>query len=242
MALGFITQFEVSQCDSMKISISLGGSLLTRNQDPQNFFHYADVLKGLKGKGHQIVVVCGGGKTAREYIETGKLLGATPTLQDRLGILATHLNALLLISALGEDAHHHVHRRGSEIKRNIDGKILVGGGHLPGSSTDYRAVQFAKAMEGDLIVNATDYGGIFDKDPSKSVDAKKIETCSYECLEKIVIERFKQEPGHYGLFDLKAVRLASKIKLPLVFIDGRDPLEIIRAVEGTHHGTLVCEQ
>ena len=32
-----------------------------------------------------------------------------------------------------------------------------------------------------------------------------------------------------------------KIKVPLVFIDGADPEEIIRAVEGGHSGTLVKE-
>jgi uridylate kinase len=239
--LGFITQFEAFQDDLMKVSISLGGSLLTRDQDPENFFLYARTLKHLKAEGHKLVVVCGGGKTARNYIKTGQMLGASSTLQDRLGILATHVNALFLISALGEDAHNHVHKRGVEIKRNLDGKILVGGGYLPGASTDYRAVQFAEAMDGDLIVNATDYGGIFDKDPSKFTDAKKIDLCSYDCLERIINERFEQKPGDYGLFDLKAVRLASKRRLPIVFIDGTDPKEIIRAVEGGHNGTTVCE-
>jgi uridylate kinase len=169
------------------------------------------------------------------------MLGASLKLQDRLGILATHLNALFLISALGEDAHHHIHKRGRDVKRNLDGKILVGAGYLPGASTDYRAVQFAEAMGGDLIVNATDYGGIFDKDPSKFADARKINLCSYNYLERIIKERFEQKPGDYGLFDLKAVRLASRIRLPIVFIDGADPQEIIRAIEGGHNGTTVCE-
>jgi isopentenyl phosphate kinase len=35
------------------------------------------------------------------------------------------------------------------------------------------------------------------------------------------------------------VRRAKKLKVPLVFIDGSDPDEIMRAVEGGHGGTEV---
>jgi uridylate kinase len=121
----------------MIVSISLGGSLLTREPIPETFKKYADVLRRLKERGHTLIVVCGGGKPARDWIRLAKELGADAHLQDRLGVHATHLNALLLIAALGPDAHPHVHRRGSEIKRNLGDRILVGGGHLPGSSTTW---------------------------------------------------------------------------------------------------------
>lgn len=223
----------------MKVSISLGGSLLTRNQDADTYMRYADVLKRLKEKGHQLVVVCGGGSPAREYIDIARRLGAPEALQDRLGILATHLNAILLIAALGVDADPRIHRQSGEIRKNLNSRILVGGGHLPGSSTDYRAVLFAKAMDADLIVNATDYGGVFDRDPSKYADAEQYRSLSYKQLKEIIRSRFQQLPGEYGLFDLKATRLAYKCRIPIIFIDGTDPEEIIRAIEGGHSGTEV---
>ncbi|KYH36117.1 MAG: uridylate kinase, partial [Candidatus Bathyarchaeota archaeon B23] len=154
----------------MRVSISLGGSLLA---DLDTFRRYADVLRRLKARGHRVVVVCGGGRRAREYIAQARSLGAPEGLQDRVGILVTHLNALLLIAALGEDADPRIHRRAGDVRRHLDDRVLVGGGHLPGSSTDYRAVLFARAMGADLIVNATDYGGVFDKDPSRHPDARK---------------------------------------------------------------------
>jgi uridylate kinase len=223
----------------MKISISLGGSLLTRDQSPENFQKYTEVLKFLHGKGHQVIVVCGGGKAAREWIEFSKKLGADSYTQDRLGIHATHLNALFLIAALGSKAHHHIHRRGGEVKRNFGNKILVGGGHLPNSSTDYRAVLFAEAVNADLVINATDYGGVFDKDPSKYSDAQQYNEMTYLELIELIENRFTQSPGNYGLFDLKAVKRLEKNKIPLIIIDGTDPHEIIRAVEGGHKGTEV---
>lgn len=223
----------------MKVSISLGGSLLTRTGDAETYRRYAQALRKLKEKGHRLVVVCGGGRPAREYIDISRRLDAPPQLQDRLGILATHLNALLLIAALGEDADPRIHRRASEVKRHLDDRILVGGGHLPGSSTDYRTVLFARAMDADLIVNGTDYGGIFDKDPSRHPDAKQYEDLTYGQLEEIIRSRFDQAPGDYGLFDLKATRLARKLRIRIVFVDGTDPEEIVRAVEGGHGGTEV---
>jgi uridylate kinase len=189
--------------------------------------------------GHTLIVVCGGGKRAREWIEIARDLDADARTQDRLGIHATHLNALLLIAALGADAHPHIHRRGSEIRRNLGERILVGGGHLPGSSTDYRAVLFAEAAGADLIVNATDVRGVYDMNPKEHPGAVKLDRITYAQLEKIVLNSSEQTPGKYRLFDLKAVKRASRLGIPLVFLDGTDPSEIVRAVEGGHSGTVV---
>ena len=224
---------------SMKVSISLGGSLLTRSSSVELFHDYAEALRDLKTRGHIIVVVCGGGRTARQFISFGKELNATNDVLDRLGILATHLNALYMISALGADADKRVHRRGGEVRDHLSDKILVGGGDLPKSSTDYRAALFAGAIDADLIINATDYAGVYDKDPRKHVDAKKYDHLTYKELEMIVKNRFKQEPGDYGLFDLKALRFAAKRKIPVAIIDGTNPAELLYAVEGRINGTLI---
>jgi uridylate kinase len=223
----------------LKVSISLGGSLLTRNMDAASYRRYAEVLKRLHTAGHTVVVTCGGGRPARQYISIAKELDAPRELQDSLGILTTHVNALLLIAALGDAADPRVHRRADEVKRHIGERIIVGGGHKPGSSTDYRATIFAEAIDADLIINATDVPGVYDSNPKTNPDAKKLTTLTYAELEKIILTTTRQVPGEYGLFDLKAVRLAAKLGIPLVFVDGTDPEEIIRAVVGGHHGSTV---
>ena len=223
----------------MKVSISLGGSLLTKNMEASSYRRYADVIKNLWEAGHTVIVTCGGGRPARQFIAIAKELDATSDIQDGLGILATHVNALLLIAALGDAADPHIHRRASEIKSHLGDRILVGGGHRPGSSTDYRAAIFAEAINADLIINATDVPGVYDKNPKTNPDAKKQDTLTYPELEEIIRANTRQAPGEYGLFDLKAVRLAAKLGTPLIFVDGTDPEEIIRAVTGAHHGTTV---
>ena len=223
----------------MKVSISLGGSLLTKSMEAQSYRRYAGAARRIWEAGHELVVVCGGGRPARQYIAIAKELGGPRDLQDNLGILATHVNALLLIAALGDAADPRIHRRASEVRAHLGDRILVGGGHRPGSSTDYRAALFAEAMDADLIINATDVPGVYDKNPKTHPDAKKLDTITFRELETIIVANTRQAPGEYGLFDLKAVRLAARLGIPLVFVDGTDPEEIIRAVTGNHHGTTV---
>jgi len=222
----------------MKIVISLGGSLLTRELTPENFKNYANVLKKLKKKGHKLVVVCGGGKICREYRDIAKRFTSDNVLLDWIGIGASHLNALPLIAALGKDAHPVSLRTLKEVKKNFKNKIIVCGGNVPGSSTGYDAALFAEAIKADLLIKASDINGVYSADPDIDPNAKKYEKLTHGEFLKI-IEQNPQTPGEYRLFDLKATRLIKKNKIKTIFIDGNDPEEIIRAVEGKHHGTVV---
>ena len=224
----------------MKVVISLGGSLLTRELTAENFKKYAEVLKRLKRMGHKLIVDCGGGKVCREYRDIAKELGATHEIMDWIGIQATHMNAFTLIAALGKDAHPISLRTVEEVKEHFNDKILVCGGYLPGCSTDYDAALFAEAVKADLLINATDVDGVYSADPDKDPNAKKFDKLSYDEFERIILQN-PQVPGEYRFFDLKATRLIKKARIKTIFIDGRDPEEIIRAVEGRHNGTIVSE-
>ena len=222
----------------MKVVVSLGGSLLTRELTPENFMKYAEVLKRLRRSGHRLVVVCGGGSTARLYQRIVKALGGDEEFQDRVGILATHMNAMTLIVALGDEAHREVLRTVDEVVENFGEKILVCGGDKPGCSTDYDAALFAEALDADLLVNATDVDGVYTADPRKDPGAVKVDVLTYDELEEILSKNV-QAPGEYGLFDLKAVEVLRRSGVRLVVVDGRDPEEIVRAVEGGHGGSEV---
>jgi len=231
----------------MKATISLGGSLLTGPKDqptptltPEPYRRYATVLQQLHNNGHQIMVVCGGGKPARQYIQIAKTLNASQNIQDTLGIKATHINALLLTAALGDTADQtRVYTRATELRHRQPDKIWIGGGYKPKSSTDYRAVLLARALNSEAVINATDVPGVYDSHPKTNPNARKLDHITHSQLERIIKETTRQAPGEYGLFDLKAVKLATKINMPLIFIDGRDPEELRRAIEGGHSGTVV---
>jgi len=232
----------------MKIAISLGGSLLTGKSkddyvklDPARYTRYAEVIRGLYQAGHEMVVVCGGGKPARYFIDIAKQYNAPPDVLDYLGIKSSHVNALLFMAALGDVAEQPTVYETPSLgfADRQPGKVWIGGGHKPGTSTDYRAVQFAEVMSADLIINATDIDGVYDKNPSVHEDAKKLSEITFEELETIIRENTRQAPGEYGLFDLAAVTLSKKLKIPVAIIDGTDPEEIRRAVNGSHSGSTI---
>jgi uridylate kinase len=227
----------------MKIVISIGGSLLTRELTVENFKKYADVFLKLKEQGHELAVVCGGGKVCREYRDIGKGFTTDADVLDFIGIMATHINASTLAAAL--DSAGHLVKWGSleqakkEVKKHFGKKIIVGGGYDVGTSSDYDAAAFAEVVNADLLINATNIDGVYTADPKKDANAKKLEKLTHEEFEKIIMQN-PQTPGEYRLFDLPATKLIKKMKLKTIFIDGNDPEEILRAVEGTHNGTVIA--
>lgn len=157
---------------------------------------------------------------------------------DRVGIVLTHANALTLIAALGSEAHPISLTTVEDIRKNFDDKILVCGGNKPGCSTNNDAALFAEAIGADLLIKATDIDGVYSADPDKDPNAKKFDRLSYDEFKNIILKNV-QAPGEYRLFDLPATKLIKKAKIKTVIISGVDPEEIIRAVEGRHHGTVI---
>lgn len=226
----------------MKIVISLGGSLLTRELTSENFKRYADVLKRLRDDGHKLVVVCGGGKVCRDYRDVAKGLGADNNQLDFIGIMATHINASTFLPALGKYGYLIKWKTFKEVlkeaKKVFGKKIIVAAGYDVGTSSDYDAAALAAAVKADILINATNVDGVYSADPKTDPDSKKLGNLNYDEFEKIMGKN-AQVPGEYRFFDWKATKIIKKHKIKTIFIDGRDPEEIIRAVEGKHHGTII---
>ena len=222
----------------MKVVIGLGGSLLTKEISYENFKKYAEVLIKLKEKGHKIIVICGGGKTCREYQKIAKESKATATFADRIGIIATRLNALTLISVLGEHAFQDVIKSVEELEKVPEDKIIVGAGIFPGHSTDFDSAIFTEATRADLLIKATNIDGVYTSDPTQDPNAKKLREVSYDEFEKILLKN-KQGPGEYKLFDLSAAKIIERSKIKTIIVNGEDPQEILRAVEGKHKGSEI---
>ena len=69
----------------MKIVVAIGGSILLKEYDCKKFQEYSEILKSLASE-HEIFVVVGGGKPAREYIGVVRELGAGEAQCDDIGI------------------------------------------------------------------------------------------------------------------------------------------------------------
>lgn len=224
----------------MKIVISLGGSVLTKELTVGHFKKYIDVVNTLARK-HKIILVIGGGKVCREYQKIGKDLGAGTKERDFIGIMATHLNASTFASGL-ENSYlvtwKYLKSTVKEIKKNFGRKIIVCGGYDVGTSSDYDATYFAKLVKSNLLINVSNVSGVYSEDPKINPNAEKFDKLTYDEFLKI-IQRNAQAPGEYRLFDLGAAKLIKKYKIKTILIDGNNPEEIIKAVEGQHSGTVV---
>ncbi len=225
----------------MKVVISLGGSVLTNELTAEHFKKYINVVKKLSER-HKLIVVIGGGKVCREYQKIGKELGAGNEERDFIGIVATHLNASTLASGIGKGGYlvtwKPLKSTLKEIKKSFGKKIIVCGGYDIGTSSDYDASYFAKLVKADLLINASNVPGVYSEDPKINSNAKKFDKLTHDEFLKI-IQSNEQIPGEYRLFDLKAAKLIKKFKIKTILIDGNNPDEIIKAVEGQHNGTVV---
>jgi len=221
----------------MKLVISLGGSLLTKDFSASGVRKYIEVLKKISEKAEKLVIIVGGGRVCREYQAIVRELGATQDMQDYVGIKSTHFNASLVASALGNYAEIPNNEKELRVAL-VKNKVVVGGGLKVGQSTDAVAAFAAKEIKADLLINASNIDGVYDSNPRENKNAKKIPTPNYAQLKKILSHN-AQLPGQYGLFDLRAADTIAKAKIKTIFIDGTDAEEIYRAAFGKHGGSVV---
>ncbi|RLI88156.1 MAG: UMP kinase [Candidatus Altiarchaeales archaeon] len=224
----------------MKIVISIGGSVLVPDEIDKEFIeNFAKLIREIHRR-HELVIVTGGGKTARRYIELARDFGASEVFCDLIGIDATRLSARLLSAAIGKDANLEPPKDHIDGLKALNfGKIVVMGGTHPGHSTDAVAALFAEYIHADLFINATDVDGIYDRDPQKYKDAKRYEKLSVEQLVDMVKSQ-SLGAGKYELIDILAAKVIQRSKLKTIFLNGRNIENMKNAIEGKKFiGTVI---
>jgi uridylate kinase len=98
--------------------------------------------------------------------------------------------------------------------------IIIAAGWRPGFSTDYDSALLAKYLEINKIINLSNIDYIYDKDPKKFPNAKKIEQISWNDLQNMLEKKWT--PGMNVPFDPVAVDFANKENLELVTMSGKD--------------------
>lgn len=224
----------------MRVVVSVGGSVLAPELDPERVTAYATTIEQLVADGCDVGVVVGGGGVAREYIETARALGANEVELDNLGIGTTRLNARLLIAALDDRANLSpatgYDEAAAALRRS---EVSVMGGVTPGQTTDAVAAAFAESVAADLLVYATSADGVYDADPNVTDDATQFAELSPESLIDIVLP-MSRNAGASAPVDLLAAKLIDRAGIRSIVLDGTDPSVIVDAVlRGDHTGTDV---
>ncbi|RLE65361.1 MAG: UMP kinase [Thermoprotei archaeon] len=223
----------------MKIVIKIGGHLLSTPMsivDLDYVRELASVLEDIKRK-HEMIIVTGGGSLSRFYIDALRKRGINEALCDLMGIEISRLNALFLSLFIGgpikipntvEDVLDYSSRR----------KIIVMGGLQPGQSTTTTAAIIAETIKADLLIIATNVEGIYTRDPFKDPSAKKIDEITIDQLKEMFREK-EVKAGTYPLIDYMTLRILERAKIPAVVVNGRPPMNIIRAIRGENIGTRI---
>lgn len=204
-----------------KYIISLGGSLIAPKTgiDTRFLINFRGLIKTAVKNGRSFIIVTGGGRTARDYIQAGnKITTVNKDDSDWLGIHATRLNAHLLRTIFKDIAEPEIITNPAkplEIKR----PVVIAGGYRPGNSTDYVAVMLAEKYGIKTIINLSNIDFVYDKDPKKYINAKKISSLSWTQFIKIV--GTKWDPGLNAPFDPVASQKARTLKLKVVILNGK---------------------
>ena len=110
-----------------RIVIKLSGSIFDPER-PALIEKFAVFLVKIS-KVCQPIVIAGGGKIARHYIEHARNSGADESTLDELGIEISRLNAKLLVCALGKKAYVHPPTTLREMQHAAEsGLVVVAGG------------------------------------------------------------------------------------------------------------------
>jgi uridylate kinase len=222
----------------LKAVLKLGGFIFDSELSGKKVGTYAKVMKEFSRK-NRLVAVTGGGSIARKYIAAARELGASEFVCDQIGIHVSRLNAKVLATALGEAALPNMPESPDDLMASIGSNlIVVMGGLQPGQSTNAVAALAAEAMRADLLVNATDVDGAYTADPRKDPNARKLDEVTPDELTEILsTEGFKA--GEYNLMDPLALRIIKRSKIPAIIVDGRDPSNIAKVLDGKRIGTKI---
>ncbi|MHA2097126.1 MAG: UMP kinase [Candidatus Kariarchaeaceae archaeon] len=224
----------------MKLVLKIGGSILFNGNDLnlKLINDWIDIIRKLRKDGHQIGVVVGGGKPARDFSKAAKELGANASYQDLIGIASARQNARLLISGLNE-AYPQPPKDYQELISVVhEHPLVIAGGFQPGQSTNAVAAIFAEYIQADYLFNLSNITHVYDKDPERFEDAKPLESVDYDKFSEI-LKQNEQSPGKYALFDMVGLSIVQRSNLKLVFLDGRSPNLLLEVISGKNRGTLV---
>ena len=209
------------------IVIKLGGSLLFSDGgtiNSQKITEFCNIVKSNKNY-DSIVIVCGGGKVARHYIQAIRASTENEVLCDLIGIDISRINSRLIIAEMKELAYPRVPKSFEELSVAMSShKIVVMGGLQPGQSTTSVAITVAEYLKAEKLVILTDVDGIYDKDPNLHKDAKLLEKISYSSLQKLILEtsdNTQASAGEYRIFDAVSLQILKRSELSVMVMSGK---------------------
>jgi len=223
----------------LRLVIRIGGSVVASPLNPALINEYVDLLKELRKSGHSVAAVVGGGSLSRELIRIAKAMDLSEPGQDAVAISVSRVMAQLFALRLGKSGTLTVPTTIEDAADLFEGgRIVIMGGLKPGMTTDAVAALLADRVYASLLVKATDQEGIYNRDPRKFPDARKLDSLSFADLSKL-FEANKHRAGIHQIVDPEAVRILRRRKIKTVIVNGFKPDNVLLAVKGETVGTVI---
>lgn len=202
--------------------------------------YVVDQIKRVTEAGVQVGIIVGGGNFWRgRQAQT-----MDRTAADHIGMLATVMNAIALQDALEAAgvptrvqtaltitrvAEPYILRKA--LRHFEKGRVVIfacGTGN-PYFSTDTGAALRAAEIHAEVLLLAKNVDGVYDSDPRKNPDAKKLDDITY--LD--VIQKGLQA------MDTTAISLCMENKIPIIAFALHEKDSIVKAVNGEKIGTII---
>lgn len=231
-----------------RVLLKLSGEVFGKDKQGLDFTTVNQVASRIrnvhKKTGAEIAVVVGAGNLFRaRYIEGTKV---DHVVADQIGMLGTVMNAMALqeemerlgnstrvMSSIAIPTVCELFIRRRALRHMEKGRIVIlaGGTGNPYFTTDSAAALRAIELKCNVLLKASNVDGVYDKDPNKFPDAKKIEKIDYQnALEK-----------HLKIMDNTAFALCQSRKMPIVVFNFNQKDSLERIINGEKIGTLVSD-
>ena len=256
--------------DAKRIVVKVGTSTLTYPSGRMNLRRLetlVKVLSDLKNSGREILLVTSGaigvgagklGFSERPRDIAGKQAAAAVGqcelmyMYDKLFADYGHVTAQVLLTRDGVDdpvRHHNIVNTLSELIRVgavpvINENDTVATEEIEFGDNDTLSAQVAVLAKADALVLMSDIDGLFDQNPAEHPDARLIP------LVTKIDDKLLSVAGGSGsargtggmVTKLHAAEIALSADIPMIIMNGADPMKLYDLTEGSPVGTLFCKE
>jgi uridylate kinase len=211
--------------------------------DPEIAAFLAAEVKKVVDSGCQVVMIAGGGNMVRGAELAGH--GIRRVTADQMGMLSGLINCMaitdifeanevktrclsnIFAQQVAESYSYRLAEKHLEQGRVV---IVAGGTARPYVTHDTAAVSFALELDCQLVLKATKFEGVYDKDPAKFEDAIKLDHVTFQDA---------VENNSIKVMDKAAIGLAMEQHKPIVVFDVMKPDNLAKVVAGEAVGTMI---
>jgi uridylate kinase len=212
--------------------------------DPDIAAFLAREVKKVADAGCQVVMIVGGGNMVRGAEVAGH--GIRRVTGDQMGMLSGLMNSMAMTDIFEANqvktrclsnifatqiAESYSYRLAEKHLQKGRVVIVAGGIARPYVTHDTAAVSVALELDCELVLKATKFDGVYDKDPAKHDDAQKVnEVTLHEAVSNNAIK----------VMDKAALGMAMEQHKPIVVFDAMQADNFLKIIQGEDIGTKIA--